>query len=140
MSGSISNGIDLPWMEDVAQLYYYRTFDNTFPTTDFTTMFVAIFHIIGAYLLYLGLLIPPKYIWIHTVYLAIVFITYYIFDKNCFMTLLANINTDNQKVPLYIRMSTAINTLLVVFLYSLFSNFYPQIAPYSLLKRYFSSY
>ena len=140
MSGSITSSFDLPWMEDVARLYYYKTFDNTFPKTDFTTMFVAVFHIIGAYALYLGIFLPPQYIWIHTLYLTIVFVSYYMFDKNCFMTLLANVNTDNIKTPLYIRMTTAIWILFWIYIYSIASIFYPQIAPYSLLKRFFTSY
>ena len=139
-SGSVLSSLDLPWFEDVFKVYYYKTFENTFPSTDFTTMFIATFHIIGAYLLYLGLLLPPQYIWIHTVYLCLVLSSYIIFYQNCFMTLLANVNTDNNKPPLYIRMSSAIKTLVVVFIYSLASNFYPQIAPYSVLKSYFSAY
>ena len=139
-SGSIQTSLDLPWFEDIVKLYYYKTFENTFPSTDFTTMFIAVIHILGAYLLYFGLLLPPQYIWIHTIYLSLVLSSYIIFDQNCFMTLLANMNTDNDKPPLYIRMSSAIKTLIVVFTYSLASNFYPQIAPYSILKRYFNSY
>ena len=39
---------DLPWFEDVWASYQLRMFKNTFPNTDFNTMFVAIIHIILA--------------------------------------------------------------------------------------------
>ena len=140
MSGSLNSSFDLPWMEDVARIYYYSTFNNTFPKTDFTTMFIAIFHIIGAYMLYLGIFLPPQYIWLHVVYLTIVFTSYFIFDKNCFMTLLANVNTDNIKTPLYIRMTTAIWILVFIYIYALAILFFPQISPYAILKGFFTSY
>ena len=126
---------DLPWAEDVFNLYSYKTLENTFPSLDFTTYFLAISHIIGVIFIYLGILLPPRYIWIHTLYIGILAITYIIFNNNCFMTLLTNVNTDQFRNPLYIRMSTALKLLGIVFFISLTSNFYPKYSPFEILKH-----
>ena len=133
MSGSLISS-DLPWMEDILGLYYKKTIENTFPADDFTTVFIAILHIIGVIFLYFGILLPPKYIWIHTIYLGLLLASYFLFDNNCFMTLFANMNTSQQMTPLYIRMKTAIKTMTAIFLLSLISNFYPKWSLFNILK------
>lgn len=134
MSGSLISS-DLPWMEDVLAIYYKKTLANTFPNTDFTTVFIAILHIIGVIVLYFGILLPPKYIWLHTIFLGLLLGSYFIFDNNCFMTLFANMNTTQEMTPLYIRMGTAIKTMTTIFLVSLMSNFYPEWSPFNILKK-----
>ena len=134
MRGSIISS-DLPWMEDIFSIYYTKTMENTFPSNDFSTIFIAFFHILGMLSIYLGILLPPKYIWIHTLYLGLLLISYYIFDNNCFMTLYANMNTDQEMTPLYIRMGTFIKTMTFVLLISIGSNFYPEYSPFSLIKK-----
>ena len=83
MRGSIISS-DLPWLEDIFGIYYKKTMENTFPAHDFSTIFIAFFHILGMLSIYFGILLPPKYIWIHTLYLGLLLISYYIFDNNCF--------------------------------------------------------
>jgi hypothetical protein len=126
---------DLPWLEDIIYVYYINTVKNTFPSTDFTTVFIALAHIIGFYTIYLGIFLPPKYIWAHTLYLGIILISYYIFDKNCFMTLLANMDTETSKTPIYVRMSTATKFLVLIFIYSILLNIFPNISPFRIIKN-----
>jgi len=130
----ISTNGELPWFEDILYVYYINTLRNTFPSSDFTTIFVAIFHIIGFYIIYLGIFLPPKYIWIHIIYLSIILISYYIFDKNCFMTLFANMDTPSKKTPIYLRMSTATVFLFMLSGISIMSYLYPDMSPFRIIK------
>jgi hypothetical protein len=130
----ISSNGELPWFEDILYVYYINTVKNTFPSFDFTTIFVAIFHIIGFYIIYLGVFLPPKYIYIHIIYLSIILISYYIFDKNCFMTLFANMGTSSQKTPIYLRMSTATVFLFMLLAVSIISVIYPNLSPFRIIK------
>ena len=134
MRGSIISS-DLPWMEDILSIYYKKTMENTFPSNDFSTIFIAFFHILGMVSIYLGVLLPPKYICIHTVYLGLLLLSYYLFDNNCFMTLYANMNTDQEMTPLYIRMGTFIKTMTFVLIVSIGSNFFPEYSPFSIIKK-----
>jgi len=131
---SLNFNSELPWFEDMIYLYYINTVKNTFSSYDFTTIFIAIFHIIGFYTIYLGFLLPPKYLWIHTIYITIILISYYIFDKNCFMTLFANMDTSEDKTPIYVRMSTAMQFLLMLLSISLIGLIYPNLSAFRLLK------
>jgi len=133
MSGSLISN-DLPWIEDIIAIYYRKTLQNTFPSNDFTTVFIAVFHIIGVVALYLGVLLPPKYIWIHTIFLGTILGSYFIFDNNCFMTLFANMNTSQSMTPLYFRMKTALIVMTSIFFISMASNFFPGYSPFNIIK------
>ena len=130
----LSTNGELPWFEDMLYIYYINTVRNTFPSLDFTTIFVALFHIVGFYVIYFGVFLPPKYIWIHVVYLLTILISYFIFDKNCFMTLFANMGTSSKKTPIYLRMSTATVFLFMLLGVSILSIFYPNLSPFRLIK------
>lgn len=131
---SISVNSNLPWFEDTLYVYYINTVKNTFPSFDFTTIFIATFHIIGFYVIYLGFLLPPKYLWIHTIYISIILISYYIFDKNCFMTLFANMDTSQDKTPIYVRMSTAMNFLLLLLGLNIIGILFPDLSAFRIIK------
>jgi len=126
---------DMPWFEDVWTSYQIKMFKNTFPNTDFNTMFVAIIHIIGVYAIYLGILLPPKYLWTHLLYCSIILISYIIFDKNCFMTLLANDPEIKEISPLYIRMNTAVGSIIFVMIISFIGFIYPEFSPFRIIKK-----
>jgi hypothetical protein len=130
----LSTNGELPWFEDILYVYYINTVKNTFPSLDFTTVFVAIFHIIGFYVIYWGVFLPPKYIWIHIVYILTILISYFIFDKNCFMTLFANMGTPSYKTPIYLRMSTATVFLFILLGVSTISIIYPNLSPFRIIK------
>ena len=126
---------DLPWFEDVWANYHSKMFKNTFPNTDFNTMFVAIIHIIGVYAIWIGILLPPKYLWTHLLYCSIILISYIIFDKNCFMTLLANDREYKEVSPLYIRMNTAVGSVIFLMTLSLIGIIYPEFSPFRIFKK-----
>ena len=130
----LSTNGELPWFEDMLYIYYINTVRNTFPSLDFTTIFVALFHIVGFYVIYFGVFLPPKYIWIHVVYLLTILISYFIFDKNCFMTLFANMGTNSTKTPIYLRMSTATVFLFILLGLSIISMINPNLSPFRILK------
>jgi hypothetical protein len=133
MSGSLIS-TDLPWIEDIMALYYKKTLENTFPAKDFTTVFIAVFHIIGVIALYFGVLLPPKYLWAHTIFLGLILGSYFVFENNCFMTLFANMNTTQSMTPLYFRIKTAFIVMTTIFIISLLSNFFPKYAPFNIIK------
>ena len=131
---TISLNSDLPWLEDTLYVYYMNSVKNTFPSFDFATIFIAIFHIVGFYVIYLGFLLPPKYLWIHTVYIFIILISYYIFDNNCFMTLFANMDTSEHKTPIYVRMETAMNFLLFLLGLNVIGILFPNLSAFRIIK------
>lgn len=138
IGGSSSNdGVerDLPWFEDVMKIYQRRSFENTFHSTDFTTFFVVIIHIIGVTFLYMGILLPPEYLWTHMFYGISLMISYIVFDQNCFMTLFANKAEQKDISPLYVRMKTAASMLLFFITVSTVGYLFPSIAPFTILKR-----
>ena len=134
MSGSIISS-DLPWIEDIFGIYYKKTVENTFPANDFTTVFIAIVHIAGVIALYFGILLPPKYIWVHTIFIELLLISYFFFDNNCFMTLFANMNTSQEMTPLYVRIETAIKIMTAIFIISFLSNIFPQWSLFNIIKN-----
>jgi len=100
---------DLPWIEDVMNLYYQETIQNTFKTIDFNTLFITLFHLIGILVVYVGILLPPKYIWVHTIYMAILLTSYILFNKNCFMTVVSKFQTVPEKPFIYFKIESSIS-------------------------------
>lgn len=125
---------DLPWIEDVMNLYYQETIQNTFKTIDFNTLFITLFHLIGILVVYVGILLPPKYIWVHTIYMAILLTSYILFNKNCFMTVVSKFQTVPEKPFIYFKIESAISIMAIVFIVSFFSNFFPQYSPFNIIK------
>jgi len=135
MANSFSNKpSDLPWIEDVMSMYYQETIHNIFKTVDFNTLFITVFHLIGIFVVYVGVLLPPKYIWVHTIYMAILLASYILFDKNCFMTVVSKFQTVPEKPFIYFKIESAISIMSVVFIISFFSNFFPQYSPFNIIK------
>lgn len=126
---------ELPHLDDVLEKYYLKTVENTFPSTDFTTSFVAFTHIIGVHFLYFGWLLPPKYMWIYLAFTSILLFSYAIFDRDCFMTLLANMNTDFDGTALMVSKEVATNFIIIALVISIVIIRYPQLAPFNLLKK-----
>jgi hypothetical protein len=125
---------ELPWFEDILHLYIKQSIDNTFPSYDFPTVFTAILHIIGFFFIYIGIFLPPKYLVFYTIYLGLIYISYYIFDNNCIMTLFANIDTDMTATPIYIRMKTASTFIRNMLIISIIGTLVPALSPFKLIR------
>ena len=125
---------DLPWIEDVISMYYKTSIKNIFTTFDFNTLFITIFHLIGIIAVYYGVFLPPKYIWVHTIYVGILLGTYIIFKNNCFMTVVSKFQTVPDKPFIYFKIETAISAMIATFFISFFSNFFPAYSPFNIIK------
>jgi hypothetical protein len=125
---------DLPWIEDVISMYYTNSIKNIFATFDFNTLFITIFHLIGIIAVYYGVFLPPKYIWVHTTYVGILLGSYILFKNNCFMTVVSKFQTVPEKPFIYFKIETAISAMIAVFFISFFSNFFPSISPFNIIK------
>lgn len=133
----MSDSNKLPWIDEVLNLYMKKTWENTFPNNDFTTIFVAIFHIIGFLFIHLGLFAPPYLLGWYILYLIIIKVSYYIFDNNCFMTLFANTAETKHQIPLSIRGTTAGNGLLIYLIISVIGFLFPKYSLFNIIKNTF---
>lgn len=94
-----------------------HTFNSLFPEDIDNKAFVYtlnIIHIIGVVFIQFGILLPPKYLLIYIGFLIMLFISYYIFDNKCFMTLASNKLSNKKFNSLCITMSEA---KVILFLY-----------------------
>jgi hypothetical protein len=126
---------DLPWIEDILNIYITQSIKNTFPSRDFPTIFTAVLHIIGFLFIYIGILLPPKYLIFYIVYLLLIYTSYYIFNNRCIMTLFANVDTDMTKTPIYVRMQTANTFIRNLIILSTIFILIPNISPFRIIKN-----
>lgn len=131
----------LPWFEDVIDAYTKDLMRTVFPAECKNKGFiypVGAFHLIGAWVLSYGFLLPPSLLWIYLLYAALNVIGYrYFFRNQCFMTLLTNHYGGVQTSPLQIRMRTAMIGLSINVMLAVIGLLFPKWAPYSILRRLF---
>jgi hypothetical protein len=109
----------LPYFEDILGLYHGRVMNELFPeNVDNKPIYYLInfFHIIGVGALQLGVFLPFKYLIYHAGYIIIIMLSYLFFNKQCYMTLLANWvgNRGKESHMLHIRWKTARKVLSAV--------------------------
>lgn len=126
---------ELPWLEDTLDKYFKLMVKNTFPKTDFLTITLGLIHIFSFIMIHLGIWLPPRLLIFYIFYISLIYITYQLFDQNCFLTLLSSISANTNKVPVIVRMSNASKSLLIYLTIAIISILYPPIAPYNLLKK-----
>jgi hypothetical protein len=126
---------ELPWLEDILYPYFKLMVHNTFPKKDFLTIFLGIIHIIAFLVIHIGIWLPPKFLIFYIFYLLVIFITYKIFNENCFLTILSKISSNSNRMPIIIRMSNASRIIFFYLVLAIFILLYPKIAPFNLLKN-----
>jgi hypothetical protein len=126
---------ELPWLEDTLYPYYQLMVRNTFPKNDFLTIFLGCIHVFAFMMIHLGIWLPPKILIFYVFYIAIIYLTYQIFDQNCFLTILSSISSDTNQMPIIVRMSNASRMLMIYLGIAIIGVLIPSLAPFSLLKN-----
>ena len=87
-----------------------HTFNSLFPEdidNKSLVYFINILHIIGVAFIQFGILLPPQYLIYYIGFVIMLFISYYIFDNKCFMTIVSNKLSKKEFNSLCITMTEA---------------------------------
>uniref|UniRef100_A0A6C0EN11 Uncharacterized protein n=1 Tax=viral metagenome TaxID=1070528 RepID=A0A6C0EN11_9ZZZZ len=132
---------DLPYLEDVYKLHFTNIKNTLFSNESNNKVRVyilSIIHIIGTLVLQWGIFLKPDYLYYYFIYLFLIFISYYIFDNRCFMTLISNKYSGLVGSPLYIKKNTAKNIIIINSIIAIIGILTPNMAPYTILKTIFN--
>lgn len=134
---------NVPYFEDISSKYFFYSMSEMFPKTDLNQwpiFITGVFHLLGALILQYGpYLLLPEYLFTYLIYAAIIICMYWVFDNNCFMTLLTNYFAGRKTSPLNIRFSLFKNIIYFNILACIIGILYPTFAPVNwmnLLKLY----
>ena len=127
----------LPYFEDVVSLYCRYIYKILFPKLNkhkFIVYTLSIIHIIGVICINLTIFIHPKWFPLALTYLLIILFSYNIFKGNCFLTLLSNKYSKNNKTALHIRLTTAIKLLIFYIIILIIGIINPKYTIYNQLR------
>ena len=133
------NNID--YLENIIKKHLDHALTILFPTSKNNKILIyiiSIFHIIGTLVLQYGILLKTKYLYYYLVYLMIILFSYYIFNNDCFMTLISNKYSGLNKPAIFIKPKTAKMLIIINFMITIVSLFFPKISPHSLIKKLFT--
>ena len=132
---------DLTYLEYVYKLHFTNIKNTLFSNESNNKVRVyilSIIHIIGTLVLQWGIFLKPDYLYYYFIYLFLIFISYYIFDNRCFMTLISNKYSGLVGSPLYIKKNTAKNIIIINSIIAIIGILTPNMAPYTILKTIFN--
>lgn len=133
----------LPYWEDILTKYCSEVNKALYPKNIPNKAFVysiSTYHLFGVAFIFWGLFLPPHLIPYYLFYVALIAVSYYIFDNYCFLTLLANKLSGKKASALKIRMHTAQNLLLISTYLAFVFYFFPQFSFFNLLKKFTQSF
>ena len=125
---------------DIVKLLSINSFlysiKRLFPTNvknRISTNIVGLYHFLGASTILCGIFAPPKYLYIHTFLICFILFTYYIFNDNCFVTLITNFLCEEETNPLIIPISKAKKIVFIILSLSIIFYIYPSLSFYNIL-------
>ena len=116
-----------------------HTFNSLFPTDieNKTLVYtINILHILGVVFIQFGVLLPPKFLIYYIAFIIALFVSYYIFNNRCFMTIVANKYSKKEVNSLCIKMSEAKIILLLYLIVGILGYLNPKYSPYKIIYRY----
>ena len=116
-----------------------HTFNSLFPTdidNKSLVYFINILHIIGVAFIQFGILLPPKYLGIYISFVVLLFISYYIFNNQCFMTIISNKVGKKQYNSLCISMAEAKIILFLYLCVAIIGYLSPNYSLYMIIYKY----
>ena len=131
----------LPYFEDIVKTYADNFYNTSFPEIIENKLLVysiSVFHIIGVIFISIGIFLPPSYTPLYFVYLISIYLSYYIFNGYCFLTILSNKYSGKMNSQLNIRPGLAMGTLFVNALLAIIFYFFPNISFYTLFKHLYN--
>ena len=116
------------------------TWNNLFPKNvqnKVGVYFINIIHILGVLFIQFGLLLPYPVIKYYMLFLIFVYMTYFLFQNKCFMTIISNYLAEKNVNMLCIKLKDAKVILLIYLFVATLIYFNPEYAPYNLIKSFF---
>jgi len=98
-------------------------------------LIINIIHIIGVFLIQIGILLPPYLIKYYILYIVFLFLSYVLLNNKCFMTVLSNYIGNRNYNSLCIKMNEAKTILYIYLIVGIFFYFYPEYSIYNNFKK-----
>ena len=92
-------------------------------------------HLLGVLAIQLGIFLPIGYMRYYVYYLMVLFLSYFYFDNNCFMSQLSNYYSGKEIEVLCIKFSDAKLLLLLHLFLGVLFVIIPSIAPYTIISK-----
>ncbi len=130
--------LPIPYLEDVLKIYYDYVKNTLYPSNiknKLITYLLATFHIIGVLQINYGIFLPPKYLIFNIIYIILIYISYWIFNNHCFITLLTNKLSGKKNTPLYIKFKTAKKIIIFNLVLSIIGFCIPKYSLFNLMKN-----
>ena len=122
-----------PYFEDLIRFYFHYSMRHLFPKKTKNKLIVyiiGIFHLLGAIILqYAPYFLIPSLLLYYIIFVTVNLLGYYIFNDQCFMTLLSNYYGNIEGQPLKVRWKTFKNALFFNLLISIIGFICPFLAP-----------
>lgn len=125
---------------EVVQQCGLHTYSSLFPDNidnKFLVYFINIIHIIGVFVIQVGILFPPFLLKYYIVYLIFLFVSYIMLNNRCFMTVLSNYFGNKNYNSLCIKMNEARSILAIYLIVAIFFYLYPDYSIFNTLQRIF---
>ena len=94
-------------------------------------LIINIIHIIGVFLIQIGILLPHYLIKYYILYIVFLFLSYVLLNNKCFMTVLSNYIGNRNYDSLCIKMNEAKTILYIYLIVGIFFYFYPEYSIYN---------
>ncbi len=95
------------------------------------TNLIGLYHLLGASFIIWGLLLPPKYLYIHIFLTCFILFTYYIFSNQCFVTILSDFLCETSTNPLVVPISKVKSIIYFLLALSILFYTYPTLSIYN---------
>jgi hypothetical protein len=122
-----------PYFEDIMKYYFHYSFKQLFPKKGNNLLIVyiiGIFHLLGGLLIHYGpFILSPNNLILYILFLIMNLFGYYIFNNNCFMTLLSNYYSKNKEYPNTMRWSLFKSIIVFNLIISIIGVIFPKYAP-----------
>jgi len=93
---------------------------------------LGLYHLTGAMIILCGILAKPDYLYIHIFLTSFMLFTYYIFNDNCFVTLLCNSICDKNTSPLIIPIYKVKYIVHILLSLSIIFYIFPSLSLYNI--------
>ena len=116
-----------------------HTFNSLFPEeieNKGLVYMLNILHIIGVVFIQFGILLPHKYLIFYIIFLMMLFVSYYLFNNRCFMTIVSNKLSKKEFNSLCISMSEAKLVLLLYLIAAIVGYLNKNYSLYNIIYKY----
>jgi len=130
------------YITKVVQQCGLHTYTSLFPEiidNKLLVYLINIIHIIGVFIIQVGILFPPFLLKYYIIYLIFMFASYIMLNNRCFMTVLSNYFGNKNYNSLCIKMNEARYILAIYLIVGIFFFLYPNYSIFYMLQKIFNN-